>query len=82
MQTMTKRTWVIVGILVFLAVGPMLGNTILGGDQTRCVGVDASREVVKARGEKCYKLDQAMFFELGDDGQVQVSGDTRMEFGQ
>ena len=78
---MPKWIWWALGGLVVLAAVPMAGTALLGGNQVRCVGVDAAGEVVKARGNQCYELNQAMFFKMGDDGQVQVSGDTTLEFG-
>ena len=66
-------------VSILVAIASVVG--CLGSTQVRCVGVDSSGEVVKARGKKCDQLDQVVIIELGPNGQIQYSGAEMVEFG-
>lgn len=70
-------TPVLIGIaVVLLFLVPIVGTAMLGGNQGRCVGVNADGEVVKARGPKCDRLTNVVFLGIGEDGQIKISRDT------
>ena len=79
MQIPKWAQWAIAASILVIVV-PIVGTAILGGNQARCVGVDNTGEIVKARGGECDHLSNVVMFEIGENGQVQVSGAQTVEF--